>query len=88
MSAADAGGNAAAQEQPRLVQHVILRKDLTKAPYKWPAGSMIAQGCHVVRRPQQAAASRVNLQEPQYALMLARILLCFLDVSMPYCTGV
>ena len=49
MSAADAGGNAAAQEQPRLVQHVILRKDLTKTPYKWPAGSMIAQGCHVVR---------------------------------------
>jgi len=35
-------------ESSRLVQHVILRKDLTKAPFSWPAGSMIAQGCHVV----------------------------------------
>ena len=32
------------------MQHVILRKDLTKAPFSWPAGSMIAQGCHVVSK--------------------------------------
>jgi peptidyl-tRNA hydrolase len=44
-------GDATAQEEvPRLVQHVILRKDLTKPPFSWPAGSMIAQGCHVVSK--------------------------------------
>ena len=32
------------------MQHVILRKDLTKKPFSWPAGSQIAQACHVVSK--------------------------------------
>ena len=49
-------------EPPRLVQHVILRKDLTKAPFSWPAGSMIAQGCHVVSKTLWELKDEQNVQ--------------------------
>ena len=49
-------------EPPRLVQHVILRKDLTKAPFSWPAGSMVAQGCHVVSKTLWELKDEHNVQ--------------------------
>ena len=54
---AEAEAEGAAEAAPRLVQHVILRKDLTKAPFSWPAGSMIAQGCHVVGSARKFTSS-------------------------------
>ena len=56
-------GEGAHEEGARLVQHVILRKDLTKAPYSWPAGSMIAQGCHVVSKVLWELKGEENVQK-------------------------
>uniref|UniRef100_A0A8C6E0K8 peptidyl-tRNA hydrolase n=1 Tax=Moschus moschiferus TaxID=68415 RepID=A0A8C6E0K8_MOSMO len=29
-----------------LVQYLVLRKDLSQAPFSWPAGAVVAQACH------------------------------------------
>ncbi|KAM5319924.1 putative peptidyl-tRNA hydrolase PTRHD1 [Glossophaga mutica] len=29
-----------------LVQYLVLRKDLSQAPFSWPAGALVAQACH------------------------------------------
>lgn len=47
---------------PTLVQYVILRKDLTKKPFSWPAGSQIAQACHVVSKTLWELKEEPNVQ--------------------------
>lgn len=38
---------AAPGEEPQiLVQYLVLRKDLSQAPFSWPAGALVAQACH------------------------------------------
>ncbi|XP_003411965.1 putative peptidyl-tRNA hydrolase PTRHD1 [Loxodonta africana] len=38
---------AASSAQPQfLVQYLVLRKDLSRAPFSWPAGALVAQACH------------------------------------------
>lgn len=38
---------AASGGEPRiLVQYLVLRKDLSQAPFSWPAGAVVAQACH------------------------------------------
>ncbi|XP_036922717.1 putative peptidyl-tRNA hydrolase PTRHD1 [Sturnira hondurensis] len=38
---------AASGAEPQiLVQYLVLRKDLSQAPFSWPAGALIAQACH------------------------------------------
>ncbi|EHB18926.1 hypothetical protein GW7_17052 [Heterocephalus glaber] len=38
---------AACGAEPQiLVQYLVLRKDLSKAPFSWPAGALVAQACH------------------------------------------
>jgi hypothetical protein len=49
-------------EPARLVQYVILRKDLTKKPFSWPAGSQIAQACHVVSKTLWELKDEPNVQ--------------------------
>ena len=56
-------GEGGQEEGARLVQHVILRKDLTKAPYSWPAGSMIAQACHVSSKVLWELKGEENVQK-------------------------
>ncbi|XP_044516957.1 putative peptidyl-tRNA hydrolase PTRHD1 [Gracilinanus agilis] len=34
-----------AAPQP-LVQYLVLRGDLARAPFSWPLGALVAQGCH------------------------------------------
>ncbi|KAL1779160.1 peptidyl-tRNA hydrolase PTRHD1 [Sigmodon hispidus] len=29
-----------------LVQYLVLRKDLSQAPFSWPTGALVAQACH------------------------------------------
>ncbi|XP_068928089.1 putative peptidyl-tRNA hydrolase PTRHD1 [Petaurus breviceps papuanus] len=29
-----------------LVQYLVLRGDLARAPFSWPLGALVAQGCH------------------------------------------
>ncbi|XP_064364315.1 putative peptidyl-tRNA hydrolase PTRHD1 [Dromaius novaehollandiae] len=36
----------AAPEEEALVQYVVLRGDLRRAPLSWPLGALVAQGCH------------------------------------------
>lgn len=50
------------EPEGRLVQHVILRKDLTKKPFSWPAGSQIAQACHVVSKTLWELREEPNVQ--------------------------
>lgn len=45
-----------------LVQYIILRKDLTKKPFSWPAGSQIAQACHVVSKTLWELKDEPNVQ--------------------------
>ncbi|EHB05969.1 hypothetical protein GW7_04031 [Heterocephalus glaber] len=38
---------AACGAEPQiLVQYLVLRKDLSKAPFSWPVGALVAQACH------------------------------------------
>ncbi|XP_010603163.1 putative peptidyl-tRNA hydrolase PTRHD1 [Fukomys damarensis] len=38
---------AASGAEPQiLVQYLVLRKDLSQAPFSWPAGALVAQACH------------------------------------------
>ncbi|KAM8810001.1 putative peptidyl-tRNA hydrolase PTRHD1 [Eudromia elegans] len=36
----------AAPGEAALVQYVVLRGDLRRAPLSWPLGALVAQGCH------------------------------------------
>ncbi|KAJ1477670.1 peptidyl-tRNA hydrolase II domain-containing protein [Baffinella frigidus] len=42
--------DAEKQYADTMVQYVVLRKDLLKAPHNWNLGSMVAQGCHIVTK--------------------------------------
>lgn len=42
-----------------LVQYLVLRKDLSQAPFSWPAGAVVAQACHAA-----TAALHVHRDHP------------------------
>ncbi|EKX44169.1 hypothetical protein GUITHDRAFT_39604, partial [Guillardia theta CCMP2712] len=62
----------AGRAEDPLVQHVILRKDLTKKPLSWPAGSMIAQACHVVSKTLWEMKDHANVQHHTESYMCSR----------------
>ncbi|KAM5292613.1 putative peptidyl-tRNA hydrolase PTRHD1 [Ctenodactylus gundi] len=37
---------ACGAEPQILVQYLVLRKDLSQAPFSWPTGALVAQACH------------------------------------------
>lgn len=37
---------ASGGEPHNLVQYLVLRKDLSQAPFSWPTGALVAQACH------------------------------------------
>lgn len=57
---------AASGAEPQiLVQYLVLRKDLSQAPFSWPAGAMVAQACHAA-----TAALHIHRDHPHTAAYL------------------
>ncbi|XP_004686453.1 PREDICTED: putative peptidyl-tRNA hydrolase PTRHD1 [Condylura cristata] len=51
---------AASSAEPQiLVQYLVLRKDLSQAPFSWPSGALVAQACHAA-----TAALHVHRDHP------------------------
>lgn len=48
-----------------LVQYLVLRKDLSQAPFSWPAGALVAQACHAA-----TAALHIHRDHPHTAAYL------------------
>lgn len=48
-----------------LVQYLVLRKDLSQTPFSWPAGALVAQGCHAA-----TAALHIYRDHPHTAAYL------------------
>ncbi|XP_066093578.1 putative peptidyl-tRNA hydrolase PTRHD1 [Saccopteryx bilineata] len=48
-----------------LIQYLVLRKDLSQAPFSWPAGALVAQACHAA-----TAALHIHRDHPHTAAYL------------------
>lgn len=60
---------AAAGAEPQiLVQYLVLRKDLSQAPFSWPAGALVAQACHAA-----TAALHIHRDHPHTAAYLREL---------------
>ncbi|XP_006880686.1 PREDICTED: putative peptidyl-tRNA hydrolase PTRHD1 [Elephantulus edwardii] len=60
---------AASTAQPQLlVQYLVLRKDLSQAPFSWPVGALVAQACHAA-----TAALHVHRDHPHTAVFLQNL---------------
>lgn len=55
-------------EPQGLVQYLVLRKDLSQAPFSWPAGALVAQACHAA-----TAALHVHRDHPHTAAYLREL---------------
>lgn len=63
------GKMAAAGAEPQiLVQYLVLRKDLSQAPFSWPAGALVAQACHAA-----TAALHIHRDHPHTAAYLREL---------------
>ncbi|XP_006835298.1 PREDICTED: putative peptidyl-tRNA hydrolase PTRHD1 [Chrysochloris asiatica] len=51
-----------------LVQYLVLRKDLSQAPFSWPVGALVAQACHAA-----TAALHVHRDHPHTAAYLREL---------------
>jgi len=57
---------AASGAEPQiLVQYLVLRKDLSQAPFSWPAGALVAQACHAA-----TSALHIHRDHPHTAAYL------------------
>ncbi|KAF7463715.1 Hypothetical predicted protein [Marmota monax] len=64
-----------------LVQYLVLRKDLSQAPFSWPAGALVAQACHAA-----TAALHLHRDHPHttaYLRELGRMRKVVLEVRHP-----
>ena len=60
---------AASGAEPQiLVQYLVLRKDLSQAPFSWPAGALVAQACHAA-----TAALHTHRDHPHTAAYLREL---------------
>lgn len=60
---------AASGVEPQiLVQYLVLRKDLSQAPFSWPAGAVVAQACHAA-----TAALHLHRDHPYTAAYLREL---------------
>ncbi|EPQ13130.1 Putative peptidyl-tRNA hydrolase PTRHD1 [Myotis brandtii] len=60
---------AAPSAEPQvLVQYLVLRKDLSQAPFSWPAGALVAQACHAA-----TAALHVHRDHPHTVAYLREL---------------
>nr|XP_004028980.4 putative peptidyl-tRNA hydrolase PTRHD1 [Gorilla gorilla gorilla] len=60
---------AASGAEPQvLVQYLVLRKDLSQAPFSWPAGALVAQACHAA-----TAALHTHRDHPHTAAYLQEL---------------
>lgn len=60
---------AAPSAEPQvLVQYLVLRKDLSRAPFSWPAGALVAQACHAA-----TAALHVHRDHPHTVAYLREL---------------
>lgn len=62
-----------------LVQYLVLRKDLSQAPFSWPTGALVAQACHAA-----TAALHLHREHPHtvaYLRELGRMRKVVLEVS-------
>ncbi|XP_007516817.1 putative peptidyl-tRNA hydrolase PTRHD1 [Erinaceus europaeus] len=60
---------AASSAEPQvLVQYLVLRKDLSQAPFSWPAGALVAQACHAA-----TAALHIHRDHPHTAAYLREL---------------
>ncbi|XP_003787485.1 putative peptidyl-tRNA hydrolase PTRHD1 [Otolemur garnettii] len=55
-------------DQRVLIQYLVLRKDLSQAPFSWPAGALVAQACHAA-----TAALHVHRDHPHTAAYLREL---------------
>ncbi|XP_007102078.1 putative peptidyl-tRNA hydrolase PTRHD1 [Physeter macrocephalus] len=63
------GKMAATGAEPQiLVQYLVLRKDLSQAPFSWPAGALVAQACHAA-----TAALHIHRDHPHTAAYLREL---------------
>ncbi|TKC48905.1 putative peptidyl-tRNA hydrolase PTRHD1 [Monodon monoceros] len=63
------GKMAAAGAEPQiLVQYLVLRKDLSQAPFSWPAGALVAQACHAA-----TAALHIHRDHPHTTAYLREL---------------
>ncbi|KAM9636151.1 putative peptidyl-tRNA hydrolase PTRHD1 [Trichechus inunguis] len=71
---------AASSAEPQfLVQYLVLRKDLSRAPFSWPAGALVAQACHAA-----TAALHIHRDHPHteaYLQELGRMRKVVLEAS-------
>lgn len=51
-----------------LVQYLVLRKDLSQAPFSWPTGALVAQACHAA-----TAALHLHREHPQTVAYLREL---------------
>ncbi|XP_055478921.1 putative peptidyl-tRNA hydrolase PTRHD1 [Psammomys obesus] len=51
-----------------LVQYLVLRKDLSQAPFSWPTGALVAQACHAA-----TAALHLHRDHPHTAAYLQEL---------------
>lgn len=51
-----------------LVQYLVLRKDLSQAPFSWPTGALVAQACHAA-----TAALHLHRDHPHTAAYLREL---------------
>lgn len=60
---------AAPNAEPQiLVQYLVLRKDLSQAPFSWPAGALVAQACHAA-----TAALHIHRDHPHTVAYLQEL---------------
>lgn len=60
---------AAPSAEPQvLVQYLVLRKDLSQAPFSWPAGALVAQACHAA-----TAALHIHRDHPHTVAYLREL---------------
>ncbi|CAH6786874.1 putative peptidyl-tRNA hydrolase PTRHD1 [Phodopus roborovskii] len=51
-----------------LVQYLVLRKDLSQAPFSWPTGALVAQACHAA-----TAALHIHRDHPHTVAYLREL---------------
>ncbi|XP_026641677.1 putative peptidyl-tRNA hydrolase PTRHD1 isoform X2 [Microtus ochrogaster] len=51
-----------------LVQYLVLRKDLSQAPFSWPTGALVAQACHAA-----TAALHLHREHPHTVAYLREL---------------
>ncbi|XP_004473270.3 putative peptidyl-tRNA hydrolase PTRHD1 [Dasypus novemcinctus] len=60
---------AASSAEPQfLVQYLVLRKDLSQAPFSWPVGALVAQACHAA-----TAALHIHRDHPHTTAYLGEL---------------